>query len=226
MFPYGGVPGMKDGKWCMSESNAILRYMAREYAEELYPADPAKRAHIDWALDRFTFAMYNDAAATIYVAMGFSAPPETEEEMKLEGEKAKKGLEEFCNFFLKERKFVGGEKLSITDFKVAPFFYAYTHPRVRRMCQVEVPQRIVKFNQDFLEACPKAKMMHAHVEGSIGAFLDSKDAADKGEASPVTKEEEALQEAMEVEAQKQAVDPADHGPTIDNTSTGCGCGVW
>merc|ERR1719464_1029282 len=42
-FPYGGIPGMKDGKWCMSESNAILRYMAREYAEELYPADPVKR---------------------------------------------------------------------------------------------------------------------------------------------------------------------------------------
>merc|ERR1719384_1336423 len=93
-FPYGGVPGMKDGKWHMSESNAILRYMAREYADELYPADPAMlRARIDWALDHFTFAMYNDAVATIYVAMGLSDVGE-EWELKVAGEKAKKGLEE------------------------------------------------------------------------------------------------------------------------------------
>merc|ERR1712137_1496502 len=92
MFPYGGVPGLKDGKWCMSESCAILRYMAREYAEELYPKDPAKRAHIDWALDRFNFGMYNDCVSTIYVAMGFASAPEKEEDMKAAGKKASEGL--------------------------------------------------------------------------------------------------------------------------------------
>merc|ERR1711920_275807 len=201
------------------------------YAVELYPADPAKRAHIDWALDRFTFSMYNDAIATIYVAMGFSSLQD-EEEVKLAAEKAKKGLEEFCNFFL-QQKFVGGEKLSIADFKVAPFFYAYTHPRVQRICKIEAPERIVKFNKDFLEACPKAAMMYPKADGSVGAHLDSKDAAEnEGDTSPETKKEKAMQEAMELEAQKQVIDHNDQGPTIDNselieasnnTSSGCGC---
>merc|ERR1711920_455959 len=195
------------------------------YAVELYPADPAKRAHIDWALDRFTFSMYNDAIATIYVAMGFSSLQD-EEEVKLAAEKAKKGLEEFCNFFL-QQKFVGGETLSIADFKVAPFFYAYTHPRVQKICKVEAPERIVQFNKDFLDACPKGELLYPAADGSIGALLDSKDAAEKeGDASPMTNEEKALQEAMELEAQKEVVDANDHGPTIDNTSQGCGCSIF
>jgi len=213
-FPYGGMPGLQDGKWCMSESCAILRYMAREYAEDLYPTDPAKRAHIDWALDRLTFGMRDDADATIHVAMGFASPPENQ---VAAAEKASKGLKEFCDFFLTD-KFVGGSVLSIADFKVAPFFCAYAHPRVSEKCKVEIPERVLQFNKDFRDACPSAPMMYAGSDQlpgggmAIWEVLDSRDTAEKGEASPVT--QEAAQKVV------------DHDPTIDNTTSGCGCSVF
>jgi len=215
-FPYGGVPGLEDGKWCMSESGAILRYMAREYAEELYPKDPATRARIDWALDRFNFGMYNDATATIYVAMGFASAPEKQEDLEAAGQKAAAALQEFADFFL-QKKFVGGDNLSIADFKVAPFFAAYAHQRVRKMCNMEVPARIVTFNRDFLEACPSAKALYEAEDGhSVCQFLDSKTEAEKGGASP-TAEDEKLQKAMELEANKEVVDLKDSGVTAENS---------
>merc|ERR1719296_484306 len=109
MVPFGGVPGLKDGDWTMGESSAILRHMARSYAEDFYPKDPAKRAHIDWAMDRFSFGMYNDCVATIYVAMGFAPAPTTDEDiinLMAAGQRASDGLKSFAEFFLKE-KFVG-----------------------------------------------------------------------------------------------------------------------
>src|SRR5581483_4961163 len=43
----------------LAESQAILRYLAaREGRDDLYPADPAARARIDWALDSWTTAAF------------------------------------------------------------------------------------------------------------------------------------------------------------------------
>src|SRR5690242_10517287 len=50
--PFGGVPYVVDGDVALAESQAILRYLAvREGRDDLYPADPARRARVDWALD-------------------------------------------------------------------------------------------------------------------------------------------------------------------------------
>jgi len=89
---------------------------------------------------------------------------------------------------------------------------------------VEVPGRIVQFNKDFLEACPSAEILTKAEGGmSICEFLDSKIAAEQG-GEPVSAENAALQEAMEVEAAKEVVSPQNNGPTIDNTSAPmCGC---
>lgn len=227
LVPFGGVPGLEDGSWSMGESGAILRYIAREYAEDLYPKDPKQRARIDWAIDRFTSGMYNDCVATIYVAMGFAEAPEKEEDLKAAGEKASKGLDEFAKVFLPDtQKFVGGDSLSIADFKIAPFFYAYAHPRLTDKCGVTVPERITKFNTDFAEAC-KAWTVFQEAEGgfSVGEILTKKTEAEAEptEAQPLTDTERAMQDAMAEEAQKTVVSPDDQGPTIDNTSAPC-CG--
>ncbi len=53
--PFGGVPAIRDGDLVLAESQAILRYLAtREGRDDLYPADPARRARVDWALDAWT----------------------------------------------------------------------------------------------------------------------------------------------------------------------------
>jgi glutathione S-transferase len=160
--------------------------------------------------------MYNDATATIYVAMGFASAPENKEDLEAAGKKSSAELQEFADFFL-QKKFVGGDKLSIADFKIAPFFAAYAHPRVTEMCKMEVPARIVTFNQDFLEACPSAKALYEAEDGhSVCQFLDSKTEAEKGDAS-ATAEDEELQKAMELEANKPVVDLKDSGPTAENS---------
>jgi len=225
IVPFGGVPGMKDGKWTMGESSAILRHMARSYAEEYYPKEPAKRAHIDWAMDRWSFGMYNDCVATIYVAMGFAEAPAKEEEQQAAGKAASEGLKEFADFFLKE-KFVGGDKLSIADFKIAPFFAAYAHQRVKDKAFVEVPERIVKFNADFAEACPAAELFKNAGGFSIVEYLDSKTQQEQGgTTAEQTEAQQEMDEAMAQHTQENAiVTPEEKGPNIESTSAPmCGC---
>ncbi len=54
-YPFGTVPFFEDGDLELGESNAILRYLAnREGRTDLYPAEPAARAAVDWALDAWS----------------------------------------------------------------------------------------------------------------------------------------------------------------------------
>jgi glutathione S-transferase len=53
--PLGGIPSLDDDGLILSESNAILRYLAnREGRTDLYPSEPAARAAVDWALDAWS----------------------------------------------------------------------------------------------------------------------------------------------------------------------------
>ena len=50
--PFHQVPAMRDGSFSLAEGNAILRYLSRSYAPELYSdMDEAAQTTIDWALD-------------------------------------------------------------------------------------------------------------------------------------------------------------------------------
>ena len=54
-YPFGTIPFFEDGDLELGESNAILRYLAnRERRTDLYPAEPAARAAVDWALDAWS----------------------------------------------------------------------------------------------------------------------------------------------------------------------------
>jgi glutathione S-transferase len=55
IYPFGTIPFMRDGDLELGESNAMLRYLAnREGRTDLYPAGPAERARVDWALDAWS----------------------------------------------------------------------------------------------------------------------------------------------------------------------------
>jgi glutathione S-transferase len=53
--PLAGIPALEDGELVLTESHAILRYLAaREGRDDLYPADPAERAPVEEFLERFS----------------------------------------------------------------------------------------------------------------------------------------------------------------------------
>ena len=55
LYPFGTIPFLEDGHLTLGESNAMLRYLAnRERRTDLYPAEPARRAQVDWALDAWS----------------------------------------------------------------------------------------------------------------------------------------------------------------------------
>jgi glutathione S-transferase len=52
VHPFNLVPALVDGDLVLTESNTALRYLAaREGRDDLYPADPVRRARIDLLLD-------------------------------------------------------------------------------------------------------------------------------------------------------------------------------
>lgn len=171
MNPFSDVPTLKDGSFSLGESNAILRYLAEKYTRTAYPeADPKRRAFIDWAMDFFKTGMYDDAVRTIYFCLGYAAPPE---DLASAGKDCSERLAKFAEVFLRE-KFIGGDCLSIADYRVAPFFFAYGHPMLRERCLVEVPDRIKQFNRNFAQVCPSADLLVVRSGHGLKELMDIK----------------------------------------------------
>lgn len=71
--PLAGIPALIDGDLVLSESNAILRYLANRYGGgDLYPADPAERAPVDELLDRYSLSLRPALFSVEALALGFT----------------------------------------------------------------------------------------------------------------------------------------------------------
>jgi len=223
--PFHAVPALKDGDFSLAESSAVLRYVGETYAKDAYPVDPKLRGFIDWAMDRFGSAMMADAVATIYPLLGFAEPPA---DQAAAGEKCTENLKEFAQVFLKSR-FIGGEKLSIADYKVAPFFFSYGHAAVKEKSKVDCPVRIKQFNKDFAAACGDAAGMLTSAGGfALKEMLDTKLEQTPAEAeeppafTPATKDDAAKE--TKGECVIYGVPPSMNclGAILMVTANGCG----
>lgn len=197
MNPFHAVPTMKDGDYSLAESNAILRYLAVNYAPDYYPV--ARRGFIDWAMDRFTTGMYADVPPTIYACLGYVPMPEDEEVRKAAGKQASENLKSFADFFMKE-KFLGGPGPSIADFKVYPFFFAYAHPLLKEKFFIDLPARISKFNEDFAKAIKDSTLLREAGGFSIKEMMDKKVTPPAHTTAQEKATEEQLKAAMQTEA--------------------------
>lgn len=79
--PVGLIPALEDDGLLLSESNAILRYLAsREAADGLYPAAPRERAPVEEFLDRYSQvlrpALFRVEAAALAYRPGVGFEPE------------------------------------------------------------------------------------------------------------------------------------------------------
>jgi glutathione S-transferase len=141
MNPFHQVPSgkMADGT-ALYESSAMLRYMARNFAPETYPAD--KQLLIDMALDKRQTDLYKAWGAIGYYAMQVNpTKPEADAAKKLN---SVLGTMELA--FLKG-KYIGGDILCIADYSLLPLINTLSLP-VTKKVGYTLPDRWAKYLAD------------------------------------------------------------------------------
>jgi glutathione S-transferase len=113
------------------ESCAIMQYLCNKHGlDHLYPTDPAERAMTDSAMFYLIGTLYPLVARATYPVLGFpqyageAATAEIDDDVKAQArrdaeEALAKPLEAFHAFFLDGRTFIGGERPSIADIRLA-----------------------------------------------------------------------------------------------------------
>lgn len=114
--PAGKVPVIQDGDFVLADSNAILVYLARKYAPDWLPTDPAEEAQVQRFLSLAANEIANGPAAARLVTV-FGAP--------LDADKAK-GIAAYVfdllEGLLDGREWLVGNRPSIADVAI----YSYT----------------------------------------------------------------------------------------------------
>ncbi|XP_044002999.1 glutathione S-transferase 1-like [Aphidius gifuensis] len=113
--PQHTVPAIVDGSFIISESRAIMAYLATKYAKDdkYYPIDPRRKGIVDHRLyfDIGTlWKRMNDCYFPVTIKIANSVP----EEKLAELEKAF----EILNVYLENQDYVAGEILTIADFSI------------------------------------------------------------------------------------------------------------
>jgi glutathione S-transferase len=113
------------------ESCAIMQYLCNKHGlDRFYPTDPGRRAMVDSAMFYLIGTLYPLVARATYPVLGFPQYPgevatsAADDEMKAQAQKdAEQALAEpldvYRAFFLDGRTFIGGERPSIADIRLA-----------------------------------------------------------------------------------------------------------
>ena len=114
--PLGQVPTIEDGKTVISDSNAILVYLARKYAPDYVPQDPELEAEVQKFLTLAAGELAFGPAAARLINV-FNAPIDADFAKAI----ADKVLTKLDNHLV-NREFLVGNKPSIADIAI----YSYT----------------------------------------------------------------------------------------------------
>jgi glutathione S-transferase len=114
--PLGQVPTIEDGKTVISDSNAILVYLARKYAPDYLPKDPELEAEVQKFLTLAAGELAFGPAAARLINV-FNAPIDADFAQAI----AEKVLTKLDNHLV-NREFLVGNKPSIADIAI----YSYT----------------------------------------------------------------------------------------------------
>jgi glutathione S-transferase len=121
-----GLP--KGSLW---ESCAIMQYLSNKHGlDRFYPTDPGERAMTDSAMFYIVGTLYPLVARATYPTLGFPqyagevATSDADDEMKAKAQREAEAaiaqpLEALRAHFLEGRKFIGGERPSIADIRLA-----------------------------------------------------------------------------------------------------------
>lgn len=113
------------------ESCAIMQYLSNKHGlEGLYPSSPEKRAMIDSAMFYLIGTFYPYLARATYPALNFPQYPgevgysDADSDSKETARKAAvealaEPLDVFRTFYIKDKRFIGGDRPSIADIRLA-----------------------------------------------------------------------------------------------------------
>lgn len=177
--PFHQIPTMESPTGVvLGESVAILRYVAITKCKALYDTDDPKTcARIDWAMDAMATTVYNKWADVTYPLWGFPREIEESEKPKKAAD-LKRALEMFTDTFLQpDKKFICGDKLTIADYKVAPFLLCIRIECIKKKGGVSLSPRLETYCAEFLAASMTAATGMKDIEGfSAQTTADKKDA--------------------------------------------------
>jgi glutathione S-transferase len=118
-------------KGSLWESCAIMQYLCNKHGlDQFYPTDPAERAMTDSAMFYVIGTLYPLIARATYPTLNFPqyagevGTSDADDAMKAKAQQdaadaIAQPLEAFHSFFLDGRKFIGGERPSIADIRLA-----------------------------------------------------------------------------------------------------------
>ncbi|MCP3041371.1 glutathione S-transferase [Xanthomonas euvesicatoria pv. allii] len=129
--PNGLVPTLQDGALVLWESNAIVRYLAAQYAPALYPHAPAERAlgdrWMDWTTSTFA-GVFRD------LFWGFLRTPEAERDhARIAAALTHSGeLLARADAALAQQPYLSGEQFAMGDIPLGSFIYAWFEMPIER----------------------------------------------------------------------------------------------
>jgi glutathione S-transferase len=115
----------------LGESCAIMAYLCNKHGlDQFYPTDPGERAMVDNAMFYLIGTFYPLLARATYPTLKFpqypgeAATSDADDDVKAKATKDAEAalaepLEVFHTFFMKDRRFIGGDSPSIADIRLA-----------------------------------------------------------------------------------------------------------
>lgn len=116
--PNAKVPTLEDGNLVIWESNTILRYLATKSKSALYPAEPAKRTHVERWMD-WQLAALNGP----YLAMFKEAKLEADKRSADFAAQLKDFGAQLAILDKSMKSYVAGDEFSLADICLAPIVY-------------------------------------------------------------------------------------------------------
>jgi glutathione S-transferase len=126
MNPNQLVPVLEEGDFRLTESSAILKYLAEKFDSPLYPKDLKKRAKVNEAMDWFNTQLNRDFAyGLVYpqIFPGHKRPTDETQAHTLawSKERAKKWFSVLDEHTLSKNPYMAGDAPTIADYQAAGF---------------------------------------------------------------------------------------------------------
>ena len=115
------VPCLEDGDFRMTESSAIMKYLAAKFELAIYPKDLKKRGRVDEVMDWFNTQFYRDFGYGLAYPQVFPHHKRPTDEIhhgviQWGKEKAEAWLKILDSHFIGSRPYVAGDQITIADY--------------------------------------------------------------------------------------------------------------